>query len=111
MKIFVRTLFVIVYFATALFADWGHSHLAPISFDRIGGIFNHDCGAAEIHKPLDSTDFCFICYQLSTSNSLQNSFDSNSLFQNLSLVSLPVLENPSLGFIFQPIGRAPPQFS
>jgi len=111
MKTFLKITVVAFYLTSALCSDWGHSHLSPFSFDRIGGIFNHDCSTNEIHKPLDAINFCFICYQLSTSNSLLNSFDSNSLLQNVSRVSISIIGNPTFGYEFQPVGRAPPQFS
>jgi hypothetical protein len=111
MKAFGKILVVAFYLTTALFADCGHSHSSIVSTDRIGGFFNHNCGAHEVHRPLDSIDFCFICYQLSTSNSLVNSFTSRLSLQHAAVVSSPVLEHLTTGFCFPPVGRAPPQFS
>jgi hypothetical protein len=111
MKAFLKIVLVTTYVTTALFVDWGHTHFHTAFYDGIGGIFNHDCGTHELHKPLDSISFCFICYQLSTSNSLLKSFDSNLLIQNISAVSSLCLENLTFGFFSLPPGRSPPKFS
>jgi hypothetical protein len=111
MNAFMKISFIAIYLTTALCADWGHSHVLPGLFDRVGGIFNHNCTTHEVHKSLDPSDFCSICYKLSTSNSFLNTFSNNSLLRIVSPVSILINDNPILSFLFPPLDRAPPQFS
>ncbi len=68
-QIVVATL-IVIQVAASVFMPFSHQHVLYGRSDSAQNIQSHDCGANEIHKPLDDSCHCLLCLRDSSFNAV-----------------------------------------